>query len=132
CALVDLNLEFGDVACAFDCSPMYSVVDVCRDGIQLDSIILGKALYDLPCNVSILARPDRVEHAREVTPEGVQVMFGVLSSMFPYIVVDLPRAFDYTSAAALSPADHILIVTQLSVPFLRNATRIHRVLLDMG
>ncbi len=132
CALVDLNLEFGDVACAFDTSPPYTVADVCRDGMQLDNTILAKALYDLSCNVSILARPDRVEHAREVTPEGVQTMFNVLSTMFSYIMVDLPRAFDYTSVAALNPADHILIVTQLSVPFLRNATRIHKVLLDMG
>jgi pilus assembly protein CpaE len=131
-ALVDLNLEFGDVACSFDCSPSFSVADVCREGMQIDSIILGKALHELPCNVSILARPEKLNCAREVTPEGLASMFSVLSSMFPYIVVDLPRACDYISAAALGPADHILIVTQLSVPFLRNATRIHRSLLEMG
>lgn len=131
-ALIDLNLEYGDVACAFDCTPPFNVADVCRDGMNIDTVILGKALYDLPCNVSLLARPDRLDMAREVTPEGVQAMFGVLSAMFPYMVVDLPRAVDYVSAAALSPADHILIVTQLTVPTLRNATRVRKALLEMG
>ena len=132
CALVDLNLEFGDVAAAFDCSPPFSVADVCREGVAIDPILLNKAMHELPCGVSILARPERLEMAREVTHEGLQTMFGVMGAMFPYIVVDLPRAFDFLSAAALGPADHILIVTQLTVPFLRNATRIHKCLLDMG
>jgi pilus assembly protein CpaE len=100
--------------------------------MNIDNVILGKALYDLPCNVSILARPTHIQEAREVTPDGVQGMFSILSAMFPYVVVDLPRAFDFISATTLSPADHILVVTQLSVPVLRNATRIHKCLLEMG
>lgn len=132
CALVDLNLEFGDVACAFDCSPAFSVADVCHDGSQIDTMMLGKALHELPCGVSILARPDKLEASREVNAQSIASMFNVLSAMFPYVVVDLPRAFDYVNAAALSPADRVLIVTQLSVPMLRNASRVHRSLLDMG
>jgi pilus assembly protein CpaE len=132
CALVDLNLEFGDVACAFACHPTFSLADVCREDTQLDAVMLKRAVHELPCNVSLLARPEHIKDARQVTPEGVQAMFGVLSAMFPNVVVDLPRAFDYVTAAALSPADRILIVTQLTVPMLRNATRIHRCLVEMG
>lgn len=132
CALVDLNLEFGDLACAFDCSPTFSVADVCHDSAQIDTVMLTKALHQLPCGVSILARPDDLEAAREVSPQAISSMFNVLAAMFPFCVVDLPRAYDYVSAAALSPADRILIVTQLTVPMLRNAARVHRGLMDMG
>jgi pilus assembly protein CpaE len=131
-ALVDMNLEFGDVACAFDCTPVYSVADVCHEGLQLDASMLAKAMHELPSNVSILARPERIEQVREITAEGVQAMFTVMSSLFPYVVVDLPRAADYLNASAVMDSDRILIVTQLTVPFLRNATRIHKCLLDMG
>jgi pilus assembly protein CpaE len=131
-ALIDLNLEFGDVGCAFDCTPKFSVADVCKAGIEADRLLLGKAMHELPCNVSILPRPERIEEAREVTPDGVETLLRVVAELHPYIVVDLPRAFSFLSAAALRDADHVLIVTQLGVPFIRNASRIYQCLLEMG
>lgn len=132
CALVDLNLEFGDVACAFNVQPTFSVSDVCEDGVDVDRVLLGKALHELPCNVSLLARPEKLEDARKVSPEGIEEMLRVISEMMPYIVIDLPRSFSFISAAAVRNADCILIVTQLGVPFIRNATRISDCLRDMG
>lgn len=131
-ALVDLNLEFGDVACAFDCNPTYTVADICADQTNLDRTLLDKALFELPCNLSLLARPNKIEHARQVTPEGVHEMLEVLGTMFSYVVVDLPRTFSFLSTAAVENADRLLLVTQLGVPFIRNATRIYECLLQMG
>jgi pilus assembly protein CpaE len=131
-ALVDLNLEFGDVNCAFDCTPDFNIVNLCRPGVMIDSVMLSKGLHPVQGNVSILARPENIGDAREVTPEGVQNMFHALAEKFPYVVVDLPRAFDYLNAAAVADAAQILIVTQLSVPSLRNAGRVHRCLRDLG
>jgi pilus assembly protein CpaE len=131
-ALVDLNLEFGDVACAFDCSPTYTVADICSDHTNLDRTLLARALYEMPCNLSLLARPTKIEHARQVTPEGVHEMLEVLGTMFSFVVVDLPRTFSFLSAAAVENADRLLLVTQLGVPFIRNATRIYECLLQMG
>jgi pilus assembly protein CpaE len=132
CALVDMNLEFGDVACAFDCSPKYTISDVCDAGSDLDRTLMEKALHDLPCNVSILARPERLEDAERVTPEAAHLMLQAVSEMLPYVVVDVPRSFAPLTGAALHDADHVLIVTQLGVPFIRNAGRLYEGLRDMG
>lgn len=132
CGLVDLNLEYGDVACMFDCKAKHSASDVCRAGIEVDRHMLEGALEELPCNVSLLARPERIEDSREVTPDGVENMLRVMGQMYPFIVVDLPRAFSFLSAAALAEADHVIIITQLGIPFLRNATRIYEALCQMG
>jgi pilus assembly protein CpaE len=131
-ALVDLNLEFGDVSCAFDCNPEYTVADVCREDIEVDRVLLGRALLDLPCNVSVLARPHKIDEARVVTPDGVANLFKSIGGMFPYVVVDLPRMFSFLSAAAVQDADHVLIDSQLCVPLIRNAKRIYECLLQMG
>lgn len=130
--LVDMNLEYGDVGCMFDCKAQHSVADVCRAGVECDHMMLESALEELRCNVSVLARPDRIEDAREVTPDGVESMLRVMGTMFPFVIVDLPRSFSFLSAAALASADQVLIVTQLGVPFLRNAARIYRCLCQMG
>lgn len=125
CALVDLNLEFGDVCTLLDCSPNYSIADVCCQSEEIDRTVMAKALYNLPCNVSILARPPELEKAYEVTPEGVEGALRTLAGMFSYVVVDMPRTLDAINAAAIKHADCALIVTQLGVPFIRNATRMY-------
>lgn len=130
-ALVDLNIEFGDVACAFDVTPKYTLADVCREGMEPDRMMVGQALHELPCKVSVLARPERLEDARLISPENVDRTFRLLAETFPYVVVDLPRGFDFLNSAALLHAERVLIVTQLGVPFVRNAIRIRDCLLQM-
>lgn len=132
CALVDMNLEFGDIGCVFDCNPKFTMADVCRDDVEVDRLMLANAIHELPCKVALLTRPEHLEDAHAIIPEGVQLMLNVLSEMYPYTLIDLPRSFSFLSAAAVSEADHILIVTQLSVPHIRNATRIYDCLLKMG
>jgi len=132
CALVDMNLQFGDVACSFDVTPRYTVADVCHSGSEIDRTLLESALEVLPCGVSILARPEKMDVAHEVTADGVEQMFRVLAQMFPFVVVDLPRHFNPPAVAALSGTDRVLIVSQLTVPNLRNATRIYQHLVELG
>lgn len=130
--LIDLNLEFGDVACAFDCQPAYSVADVCGEGMEMDSSVVEKALHLLSCDVALLARPEKLEHARTVMPDSVEHMLHLMGELFPFVVVDLPRVYNFLSMAALRTADLVLIITQLGVPFIRNAARLYQCIADMG
>jgi len=132
CALLDLDLEYGDAAFAFDCEPKFSLADLCGTGSPIDRTMVESAVPELPCNVALLGRPNVVADARVVTPEGVEQTLGVLGSMFPYVVVDLPRAYSFLSSVALNDADLVMIVAQLSIPSIRNASRVFDVLLDMG
>jgi pilus assembly protein CpaE len=132
CALVDMNLQFGDVACSFDVTPRYTIADVCGNASQIDRTLLESALEAVPCEVSILARPEKVEMAEEVTPVAVDEMFRVMAQMFPFVVVDLPRHFSPAATATLAGADRVLIVSQLTVPHLRNTTRIYEHLVQLG
>jgi pilus assembly protein CpaE len=131
-ALVDMNLEFGDVCASFDCAPSFSVADACREGVEIDRLLLSKAMLELPCQVSILAAPKTIQEVHEIVPENIASMFKVMAGVFPYVVADLPRSYAYLSCAALEDADYVLIVTQLGVPFIRNASRIIEYLKSLG
>lgn len=124
CGLIDLDLEFGGLACALDVTPKYSIADVCRDGIELDRTALETALVQLPQQIALLCRPESIEDARTVTAEGVERVFRLMSEMFPNVVADLSRAGAPISDTCLLEIDRFLLVTQLTVPFLRNAERI--------
>jgi pilus assembly protein CpaE len=131
-AIVDLNLEYGDVACAFDCSPKYTIADLCTEDSEFDVDTLRAVLHDLPCDVSIIARPNDVDASRDVTPDGVRTMLQMLGELFPYVIVDLPRQYNFVSAVAVGRSDHVLITTQMGVPFIRNSKRIFDVLMQLG
>jgi pilus assembly protein CpaE len=132
CALIDLDLLLGDVGCFLDTRPSYSVADLCCDGIEIDSAMLAQGFHDLPSKVSILARPERQEEALEVAPSGIENMLAVARETYPFIVVDLPRSLGQHSAAALKQADLVLIITQLGVSFVRNASRVYESIRQMG
>jgi len=132
CALVDMDLQYGDVACAFDVKPRFTLADVCHTDMEIDRTALESALTKLPCNVSLLARPEHVDKAEEVSAEVVSQMFGILSQLFPFAVVDVPRYFSPAVHAALGSVGRVLIVTQLTVPQLRHATRIYEALIGFG
>ena len=132
CGLVDLNVELGDVGCLFDTQPIYSLADVCKEGVDLDHVMLEKGFHKLNCNVAILVRPHRLEEAYEIAPEGIVSMLNEARGLYPFVVVDLPRSFGPTTVAALQDTDRLLIVTQLTVASIRNATRINDWLRQMG
>lgn len=132
CALVDLGLEFGDVAFSFDAQPKYSLADVAQGTTDVDRVMLERAMVELNCNVSVLARPERIEDSMNVTPEGVEKTFRMLGQLFPFVVADVPRSCHVLTPATVHETDKILIVSQMSVPFIRNTTRVYEYFLESG
>lgn len=131
-ALIDMDLHFGDIACLFDRNPKYSVTDLCRPDVEIDRTLVEAALDELPCNVSLLARPESIELAYEVDPEAVEKLFRCLGNIFPFVVTDIPRHLSTANVRALQLAHRVFLVSQLAVPFLRNATRLYKMMLQAG
>lgn len=132
CALMDLDLQFGDVAAQFDCEPEYTLHDVAVSTGQLDRAVLEKVLTDLPCHVSLLPRPEEIEQYEEVTSEVVHDAIELLLSMFETVVIDVPKRLDSVTFAALGRADLIVLVCQLLVPNIRNTNRFFEAMKKAG
>jgi len=132
CALVDLDLQFGDVALNFDCEPRYSIHDLAETGHELDRSVLTTTITTLPCKVALLSRPVRIEQHDAITPEVIHRVLELLTVVYENVVIDLPGHFDAQTIAAMGRADLILIVCQLTVPSLRNAKRFFDMLTRMG
>ncbi|MFQ5491308.1 MAG: CpaE family protein [Phycisphaerae bacterium] len=131
-ALLDMDLDFGDVAASFDTSPKYTVADVCSANAELDASVIESAMVTLPCKVHLLARPTKMGDANQVCPEAVSRMLDILGDRYNNIVIDLPRTFTTGNAAVVQQADVLLIVAQLRVASIRNAHRVYELLMHMG
>lgn len=123
CVLVDLDFQFGDVATSFDCAPKYTILDLAEAGDNLDQDLLASAIAELPCKVSLLARPPLPEDLDAMTPEVIDRALHLLTAAYENVVIDLPRVLDARTFPALERADTVLLVCQLSVASVRNARR---------
>jgi pilus assembly protein CpaE len=132
CALVDLDLQFGDAALNFDAEPKYSFYDVAEAGAGIDRTVLAGSLTKLPCKISLLARPHSLDQCEYVSPEVVHRVIELLTSTHENVVVDCPRRLDHHNSVAFKHADLVLIVCQLLVPSVRNAHRFYEALIRWG
>ena len=51
-------------------------------------------------------------------------MFGLLKATFSHVIIDLSKRYNRVDMAALQAANHVLLVTQLDLPCLRNVVRL--------
>lgn len=122
-ALLDLDLDFGGAARAFDLNPAHTLADVCR-ARTIDAEVLTRAAEKLPCGVGVLARPATIHESRELDDADVQQGIVVARAAYPYVVLDLPHKLDGITGFAVESCDKLLIVMQLTVPSVDNARRL--------
>lgn len=132
CALVDLDLQMGNVAVNFDCNPKYTIYDLASSGTELDRAVLTSTMTTLPEGVALLTRPERIEQCETVTPEVVDRILEILSEAYEHVVLDVPGHFEPQTIPIFARADLILVVCQLLVPSIRNAKRFIEALHQMG
>lgn len=107
--LVDLDLQFGDVAGALQLVPEHTVADAARTP-ELDLTSLKVFLTGHPAHLYVLCAPDAPAEADEVTGSLVSRIIDLLASEFRYVVVDTASGIDeHTLAAAESSTDLVLV-----------------------
>src|SRR5206468_3591071 len=87
-ALVDLDLQFGDVGLALGLAPSRTVFDLAGSGGALDAGKLDAYLASHPSGVRALLAPTRPEQAGSVSPELLRGVYPLLRGMSEYVVVD--------------------------------------------
>jgi pilus assembly protein CpaE len=122
-ALVDLNLEFGDLAALLDLKPVYTLAELTQDVARMDRVLLERTLVRHSSGVHLLAPPRTFADVSFVTPEGVEQALNLARAMFPYVVVDLEHGYRDMQSRALRQADIMLLVIRLEFAALRNARK---------
>jgi pilus assembly protein CpaE len=122
--LVDLDLCLGDADIFLDAIPDYTLVDVAQNVTRLDFSLLKRSLTKHASGVYLLPRPAQLEDAGLVGTEDLRRVIGLLKATFTHLVLDLSKGYTPLDMVALEMADHVLLVTQLDLPCLRNVVRL--------
>lgn len=121
---VDLDYRYGQVATLLDVEPTYTLADLCGSHEQLEPQVITRALAEHGTGLRVLCRPQNFAEADTITAAACVGVLSTLVKMNEYVVADGPTRFDPAARSIVALADLNLIVVQLLVPSVRNASRI--------
>lgn len=119
-AVVDLDLQFGDVGLALALEPSRTIHDLASAGGQLDSERLNDYLVQHSSGVRVLLAPARPDQAASITPDLVSRVITELRLMCDVVVVDTPPGFTPEVIAAIDASTALCVVAGLDSLSLKN------------
>jgi len=118
--LVDLDLQFGDVALCMGLSPERTIVDLVRSGGSLDSEKLEAYLVPHASGARVLVAPNRPDQASVVTVEFLRELYAVARASNDFVVIDTPPGFTPEVIATIDASTDIVMVGMLDSLSLKN------------
>jgi pilus assembly protein CpaE len=120
-ALVDFDLQFGDVGVLLNLPQTQSISDLVDAIDIIDQDFIGDVMSTGPAGVRVLPAATSPELADLVRPEHVQKILGLLRTMFDFVVVDTSSHLGDITLAALDTASSVILVTAPSITSVKNA-----------
>jgi pilus assembly protein CpaE len=119
-AVVDLDLQFGDVGLALGLVPDKTIHDLAKAGGSLDAEKLDGYLAVHSSGAKVLMAPTRPDQAGVVTTEFLRDLYVVLRSLNDYVIVDTPPGFTPEVISSIDSSSHVCMVGMLDSLSLKN------------
>ncbi|WP_327435798.1 AAA family ATPase [Streptomyces sp. NBC_01201] len=124
-ALVDLDLQTGDIAAYLDVQFRRSVVDLAAI-TDISPRVLSDAVFSHDTGLALLLAPGEGERGEEVSDRAARQIVSALRSRYEVVVIDCGSQMNGANAAAIEMADTAVLVTTPDVVAVRGAKRIVR------
>jgi pilus assembly protein CpaE len=119
-AILDLDLQFGDVALAMGLTPMRTIYDLVRSGGALDAGKLEDFLMEHPSGARALLAPVRPDQAAMITVPFLAEVQRLMGEMFEFVVVDTSPSFAPEVISCVDSSSDVLVVAMRDTLSLKN------------
>jgi pilus assembly protein CpaE len=119
-ALIDANLQFGDVGVLLNLNPKNKSVLDAVEGGEPDRDIIESVIVDHSTGIRVLLAPPSPEGADLVTPAYLRKIVEMLRENHDWVIVDLPSGLNDHTLGVLDAADQILVVAALEITTIKN------------
>jgi pilus assembly protein CpaE len=120
-ALVDADLQFGDVCLVLQLEPRFTLVNAAHEMHHLDAALLDSLLTEHPSGLKVMAAPLEPAFADDISTASLITVVELLKQSFDYVVVDTASLLDELLLSLLEKADIILQVVDMDLPSVKNA-----------
>jgi pilus assembly protein CpaE len=118
--LVDLDLQFGDLALSLGLTPQGTVHDLAIAGGSLDAGKIESYLATHSSGMRVLMAPTRPDQAGSIKIEFLREVYAVLRSTYDYVIVDTPPGFTPEVIGSIDASSDICVVGMLDALSLKN------------
>ncbi len=118
-AVIDANLQFGDVALYFDLKPKRTIYEWVKEGYGDSQYSIDQYLVQHSSGVSVLAAPPRPEFFEYIHVEHMDSAIEELKRVFDIIIIDTPSYLSEIHLVCLKNSDEILVLMTNDIPVLR-------------
>ncbi|MGD8149657.1 AAA family ATPase [Ornithinimicrobium sp. Y1694] len=117
--LVDLDVQFGDVAAALNLDPTYTLADLLTGPVASDAIALKSVLTKHESGLHVVPGVRNPADADQITAAHITRLLDTLKREFRYVLIDTAPGLSEETLAALDHATDVVLVSGLDVPSVR-------------
>jgi pilus assembly protein CpaE len=122
-ALIDGNMQFGDVAVLLNEQAKNSVLDLTTRVDELDKEVIEDVFINHAASgIRVLAAPPRPEMAEAVLADQFNKLIQYLRSCFTYIVIDAASYLTDVVLSGLESSDLVILITTQDIPSIKNCS----------
>lgn len=118
--LLDLDLQFGDIAYALGVTPQHTISDAISVLDDLDATTLKVFLTRHRSGLYALCAPDEPAAGEVIPAAAVTTVIGLIASQFGYVVIDTAGGLNEHTLAALDMSTDVILLSDMDVPSVRN------------
>lgn len=122
--LLDFDLQFGCAALYLDVDTSLNIFNIIDAPDRLDGSFLHGLMVHHDSGLDLLAGPSFVVPLDAMTVDLAVRLVDIAANDYDYVVIDIPQAWTLWSHAILSHSDLVVLVSQLTVPVLRQGRRL--------
>ena len=130
--LIDLDLQFGDVAFQLGLNPKFSLLDLIEAGSRLDGELLRGTTTEHPSGLRVIASPPDMMPIEGMPADHLLHIVELAAREFGTVFVDLPTNWTNWSLSLVAQSNLMLLVTELTVASVNRAKRQLRLLESQG
>jgi pilus assembly protein CpaE len=119
-AVVDLDLQFGDVGLALGLQPERTIYDLVLSGGALDVETVERFVTRHDSGVDVLLAPVRPDQASAVGIDSLRDIYSSLRARHDFVIVDTPPAFSPEVIAAVDASTALCVVGMLDALSLKD------------
>ncbi len=120
-ALLDLDLQFGDVSVFLDLEAKDTLSELVRDKPDMDIDSIRSYMLLHASGVHVLCAPNSPELADTITSRHIEKLLGAVRGYYDYIIIDTPAMLGECTLTAIEGSSQVLFVLGLDISILRNA-----------
>ncbi|HWU93305.1 MAG TPA: pilus assembly protein CpaE [Sphingomicrobium sp.] len=121
--LIDLDVQFGDVAFQLGLHPKLSLLDLLEAGTRLDSALLRSTTTDHASGLKVIAAPPEMMPLEGISSDHLIEVVDLATREFGTVFLDLPSNWTNWSLSLVARSNVVLLVTELSVAGLNRAKK---------